>query len=49
MAEDGHNLSLLMSKVWKAADGDSNDTEIMALQGALDEALRLLGREDLRG
>lgn len=32
----------------RAAEGDSNDDEIEALQFALDEALRQLGRDDLR-
>lgn len=41
-------LDVLVRAAKAAALGDSNDDEIEALQAALDEALNLLGRDDLR-
>lgn len=42
------DLTQLVGRAKRAAEGDSNDTEIERLQEALDVALTILGREDLR-
>jgi ribonuclease HI len=41
-------LDALVRAAREAAGRDSNDAEIRALSEALDEALFLLGRDDLR-
>lgn len=48
LIEDHLRLTGLVQTAKDAAEGDSNDEELQALQEALDEALRQLGREDLR-
>lgn len=45
---ENDELAVLVHKAELASTGDSNDDEIEALQAALDHALRLLNREDLR-
>jgi hypothetical protein len=46
---NGHTaLDRAVMRAKAAAEEDSNDAEIERLQEALDEALLLLGREDLR-
>jgi hypothetical protein len=48
MVDLSSNLDRLVHNAKVAAWGDSSDEEIAALQEALDEALLLLDRDDLR-
>lgn len=46
--EEDRELDEHVQTARDAAEGDSNDAEIEALQDALDVALSMLGRRDLR-